>query len=161
MSRSEELATAFERANRELIDFLSGLDREQWRARAANSPTVRVGAEDEQRPVGTVAHHVASTYARAMDGLEALASGDQMPAPSPGVNAAHAAANPDPDPAETLDLLVSRGAAVAAMIRKLSDEQLDAEVQTFLGRDPLATFVERGVIFHVTWHLSSIKATFS
>jgi hypothetical protein len=161
MSRADDLAVAFEHANRELVDYLRALDREQWRARAVNSPILQVGDEDENRPVGTIAHHVASAYGRTAAGLKRLAAGEELPRPDPGRNVQHAAEHADPDPEETIALLEQGAADVSATIRALTGEQLDREVVTFIGPSTLAEFIQRAATFHPTWHLSSIEATFA
>ena len=160
MSRSEALAVEFERVNRELVDYLRGLDERQWSTPGVNSPLIRVGDEDEHRPVGTIAHHVASAYLRSATGLRLMAEGQRVPRPEPGSAARHAAENAEPDQAETIRLLEELGGQLAGVIRGLSDEELDREAVTFIGTTSVAAYVQRAVIFHPVWHHSSIKATF-
>ena len=160
MSRSEALAAEFERINRELVEYLRGLDARQWLTPGVNSPIMQMGDEDEHRPVGTIAHHVAMAHQRVAANLPLMAAGQSVPRPQPGSNARHAAEHAEPDQAETIALLEESGAQVAAAIRGLTDEQLDREVGSMLGTTPLAVFIERGAIFHPVWHLSSIRATF-
>jgi hypothetical protein len=160
MSSSESLAAEFERVNRELVEYLGGLGREQWLTPGVNSPILQVGDEDEHRPVGTIAHHVAMAYQRSIDNLPVMAAGGEVPRPQPGSAARHAAEHGEPDQAETIALLEERGARLAATVRGLTEEQLEREVTTFLGTTTVAAYVERGVIFHPVWHLSSIRATF-
>jgi hypothetical protein len=160
VSRSEALAVEFERVNRELVDYVRGLDRERWLTPGVNSPIIQRGDEDENRPVGTIVHHVAMGYRRSVEGLRMLTAGEQLPAPSRGTAARHAAEHAEPDQAGTVALLEEGAAAVAAGIRALTDEQLDADVTTFLGSGPLSEVIERAIIFHPVWHLSSIRATF-
>ena len=62
--------------------------------------------------------------------------------------------------AETIRLLEQGGAEVASVIRGLTDEDLDREAETFIGRTSVATFIERAINFHPKWHLTSIQATF-
>jgi hypothetical protein len=160
MNRSEALATEFERINRELVEYLRTLDHDQWLARGVNSPIMTYGDEDENRPVGTIAHHVASAYRRIVETLPRMAAGEPMTPPQPGSAARHAAENAEPDQEATIALLEEQGTLVAATIRGLDDEQLDRETRTFLGTTSVATFIERAVNFHPVWHHSSIKATF-
>lgn len=160
MSRSEALAAEFERVNRELVEYLRALDAGQWLTPGVNSPIFQLGDEDEHRPVGTIAHHVAAAHRRVAANLEPLLEGTPLPRPEPGAAARHAAEHAEPGQAETIVMLEEEGARVAAAIRGLTDEQLDQEVTTMVGTTSLATFIERGVIFHPVWHLSSIRATF-
>lgn len=159
MSRSDDLAAAFERTNAELIAYVRDLDARQWLTPGVNSPIFQMGDEDEHRPVGTIAHHVGSAYRRSVQAIRAAASGETIPPPSPGSAARHAADNTAPDQAETVRLLQDGGAEVAAAIRELTDDQLDREATTFIGTTTVATFVERAVNFHPHWHLTSIQAT--
>jgi len=158
MNRSEALAAEFERVSAEFVDYIRGLNREQWLTLGVNSPIFKYGDEDENRPVGTIAHHVASAYKRMIDLIPHLAAGEPLPRPEPGAAARHAAENADPDHAGTVQLLEERGAQVAAFVRGLSDEDLDREATTFLGQTTIAVFIERAVNFHPVWHLTSIKA---
>jgi hypothetical protein len=160
MSRSETLAAELERVNGELVDYLRGLDSEQWLARGVNSPIMRYGDEDENRPVGTIAHHVASAYLRSVENLPLMANGQSMPRPQPGSAARHAAENAEPDQADTIRMLEERGARLAGVIRGLTDEDLGRETTTFLGATTVDAFIERAVIFHPVWHHTSIRATF-
>jgi hypothetical protein len=160
MSRAEALATEFERVNGELVAYLRGLDREQWTTPGVNSPIFQLGDEDEHRPVGTIAHHVASTYRRVIDNLAPTLAGEALRPPQPGTAARHAAEHPEPDQAETIALLESNAAELASAIRGLTEEQLDREVTTMIGTTTLAVFIERAVAFHPYWHLTSIRATF-
>lgn len=160
MSRSEDLAAALERTNAELVSFLRGLDERQWLTPGVNSPIFQLGDVDEHRPVGTIAHHVASAYGRSATAVRMAASGQDIPPPSPGSAARHASEHAVPDRAETIRLLEEGAADVAAAIRGLSDEELDREAATFIGTTSVATFIERAVNFHPYWHLTSIQATF-
>jgi hypothetical protein len=160
MSRSEDLAAALERTNAELVSYLRGLDERQWLTPGVNSPIFQLGDVDEHRPVGTIAHHVASAYGRSVMAVRMAASGQDIPAPSPGSAARLAAEQGAPDQAETIRLLEEGAAEVAAAIRGLGDDELDREATTFIGTTSVATFIERAVNFHPHWHLTSIQATF-
>ena len=105
MSRSEELAAALERTNAELVEYLRGLDERQWLTPGVNSPILQVGDVDESRPVGTIAHHVASAYARSATAVRMAASGQTIPRPAAGSAARHASEHAAPDRAETIRLL--------------------------------------------------------
>jgi DinB superfamily len=158
MSRSEELALEFEQSNGELVAYLRGLDAQQWLTPGVNSPIIKVGDEDEHRPIGTIAHHVANSHQRTLSTLGHMVAGQTAPRPEPGSAARHAAENPAPDQAETIQLLEERAAQVAAAIRALTDEQLDLETVSMMGPTTVGGFVKRAVVFHPAWHLSSIRA---
>jgi hypothetical protein len=160
MSRSEDLAAALERTNAELVSCVRGLDERQWSTPGVNSPILQVGDEDEHRPVGTIAHHVASAYRRSVMAVRMAASGQTVPPPAAGSAARHAAEHAVPDRSDTIRLLEEGAAEVAAAIRALGDEELDREATTFIGTTTVATFIERAINFHPHWHLTSIQATF-
>jgi hypothetical protein len=163
MRRAEELAGRVERAYGAFADYLEGLRPEQWRARAVNSPEIAMG-EDEDRPVGVVAHHVATAIPPIAEIVRRLAGGEELP-PLTFVdvdahNVGHAAANPDPDQAATIGLIRQAGAGAADVVRGLSDEHLEREGDTYAGRMSADRFVRRVVVGHVLWHEGSIRATF-
>lgn len=160
MTRSEDLAAAFERTNADLIAYVRGLDAEQWLTPGVNSPVFQYGDEDENRPVGTIAHHVASAYSRSVEAVRIMTAGQAITPPPRGSAAQHASDNGAPDQAETIRMLEAGGAEVAAAIRGLTDDELGREAETFIGRTTVATFIERAVTFHPYWHLTSIQATF-
>jgi DinB superfamily len=156
MSRSEELAAAFERTNADLVACVRGLDAGQWTTPGVNSPVFRFGDEDEHRPVGAIAHHVASAYGRSAQAIGMVVAGQPITPPPGGGTTGQSV----PDQAETIQLLEKDGARVAAVIRALTDEELDREAETFIGKVSVATFIERAINFHPYWHLTSIQATF-
>jgi hypothetical protein len=160
MSRSEDLAAAFERTNADLVGYVRGLDAQQWLTPGVNSPIFKMGDEDEHRPVGTIAHHVGSAYGRSAEAIRLVAAGQTIPPPPQGSAARHASEHAAPDQAETIRLLEEGAARIATIIRGLTDEELDRESETFIGRASLATFIERAINFHPYWHLTSIQATF-
>jgi hypothetical protein len=71
------------------------------------------------------------------------------------INAAHAAANPDPDQAETVKLVRSTGTAAAARLRSLTDAQLQAGGE---GGFTAEQTIERVLIAHVRAHLEELKS---
>lgn len=160
MSRSEDLAAAFERNNAELVECVRGLDAGQWLTPGVNSPIFQLGDEDEHRPVGIIARHVASGYARSVTAIGMVAAGQPVGPPPQGSAAGQASEHPAPDQAETVRLLEEGAAQVAAAIRGLTDEQLDRACSTFIGDTTVAVFIERAVNFHPRWHMTSIQATF-
>jgi hypothetical protein len=159
VSTSTELADRLDQVVRAYADYLAGLSLDQWRARCGNHPTIRVGDEDENRPVGTVAHHTAVALPRILGMVRAIAAGAEVAQPSRGGAAAHAQANPDPDQGETVALLRANGAEAATSVRALSDDDLARTGRTMIGELSAGDAVERILIGHLTWHEGSIRAT--
>ena len=158
-SAAAELAGRFESAYQAFGDYLSGLSPEQWRTQCSNHPTIRVGDEDECRPVGTVAYHTAAAPPRMVVMLGAMRDGAEVPRPDPARNAQQAREHPDPDQAETIALLRRNGAEAAEVVRGLSEEDLAVTARTPFGEVSVADFVGRVFVGHITWHEGSIRAT--
>src|SRR5229473_737734 len=58
-TRSAGLADRFEAAQEGFIRLVESLTVEHWRMKGKNTPELRINNEDESRPVGVIAHHVA------------------------------------------------------------------------------------------------------
>src|SRR6478736_5929955 len=58
-SRSESLADQFETSLANFVGVIESLNSDQWRMRGRNTPCMRINDEDEARPLGVIAHHVA------------------------------------------------------------------------------------------------------
>lgn len=163
MSRSEELASRFERTCHEFADYLEGLTAEQWQTRAVNSPDVTRG-EDEHRPVAVVAHHVGDAIPLMTELARRLSAAEAPPpitfADVDAGNVKHAAANPHPDQASTIELIRDNATDAAAQLRELAEETLERSGETYVGRLSCEQFIRRALIGHVRWHEGSIRATF-
>jgi DinB superfamily len=159
MTTATDLSDRLEQASNRFADYLSSLSHEQWLTRCGNHPTIRVGDEDENRPVGTVAHHVAVAIPRMAGMVRTMVAGQEVQRPSSERNAAHAQANPDPDQAETVALLRRNAGEAAQMVRGLSEADLSRTGRTMLGEISAADAVARALVGHVTWHEGSIRAT--
>jgi hypothetical protein len=162
MSRAEALAAAVEAAHEELAAFAEGLSPAEWRMTAVNHPERVVGPRDEDRPVGVVVHHTAVGVPFFVRYIEKMAAGDPPPPISfediDKGNAEHAAANPDPDQAETVALIRRNADQAVQLVRGLSEESLDRTRESAFG--PMST--ERTVqlmVEHAKWHLGSVRAT--
>ena len=158
-SAATELAGRLEGTYQAFGEYLSGLTPEQWRARCGNHPTIRVGDQDESRPVGTVAYHTAAAPPRMLRLLRAIRTGEDFPRPDPARNAQQAREHPDPEQAETVALAQRNGAEAAEVVRGLSDEDLAVTGSTPFGELSVAEVVRRILIGHVVWHEGSIRAT--
>lgn len=160
MANATELAEQFQAATKDFADYAAGLTPEQWRTPCGNHPTIRVGDEDENRPVGTVVHHCAVATLRQLNRLRGTVAGEEpiMP-PSHGFNAEHARLNQDPDQSATIGLLRENSAAVVEFLAALSPDDLARTGKTMLGEIPVSEQVEKILIGHIRWHRGSIQAT--
>jgi hypothetical protein len=152
--RVQALADQFEQANQDLITFVQGLTDDQWQTMVPN----------EQRTVGVVLHHLASSHVPVSQAVAMIAAGQSLPVTAElldQINAAHAQQHAGCTRAETVALLQTTGPAAAAAIRALSDEQLDRSVpMALLGGAPLTAeqFAQGGLLGHIHGHRQSIQA---
>lgn len=154
-ARAEQLAKKFEDSCREFTTVIEGLSDADWKKVTAA----------EKWPVGCVAHHVAGGHARIAGLLQMVAKDQPLPKLTRDLvnenNAKHLAEHPNPDKAETLEMFRANGAKASAIVRGLSDAELDRS-GTVLTDIPVMTVhqaIEGILINHVHEHLGSIRAT--
>lgn len=162
MGRADEYAARFEAEQQALIDLLEPLTPEQWRRSGANHPQ-RINEEDERRPVGVIAHHVALSAPGILDRLLAVAEGRPAPpvADFQAENARHAAEHAAVEKAEVLALLAEQRGRIVAALRGLTEDQLDRATETPAGRMTVSERIERVLIGHVAMHRGSIETALS
>ncbi len=154
-ARAEALAKQFEAKAAEMTETLEKLTDVDWKKTTAG----------EKWSVGITAHHVAGAHEAIAGILKTLASGQSMPEFSMAMlhdmNAKHASEHANCTRAETLALHKKGAAAAAALVRGLSDAELDKS-GTVAKEMPVMTaqqFIEGALINHVNEHLGSIRAT--
>lgn len=154
--RAEAFAAAFEQANDAVIAAVEGCSEEQ----------VRTICEGEGWSVAVAAHHLATGHEALAGFVQMLASGQQLPPITMEMihagNAQHAEEFASVGRDACLAALRTNGAAAAAVVRGLSDEQLDRSApMTFAGGASwsAADLIERVLIGHALEHGASIKAT--
>ena len=176
-SRVQAFAEQFEAIVRDFDSFTQALSSEEWRTRAVNSPIWQLG-EDEKRAIAPIAYHTAEVIAVHAAMLADGAQGRPLPVPGgswriDGVaewNAAEAEKNATVTPQQVHELLATNASAAAAIIRGLTDAQLDREVSA-ADRDAVGPFnpdlrtvgqiIEQMLIGHIRVHLTSLQATVS
>jgi hypothetical protein len=150
--RTEALATAFEQVARRIVTAAESMSDAVW-------DVVPAG---EARTAGQIVHHMASVY-RNVGGFIQLAVAGQ---PLPGLtiedihdrNAEQAARATGVGRAETLELLRQNGADTAALLRTLSDAQLDTAT-VFLGYPmTVEILAQNALVGHTEEHLASIQS---
>lgn len=161
MTNAEELAAEVEAAYHGFADFVEGLSPQEWRSIAGNTPGATWG-EDERRPVGVVAHHVGDMLPTLVERALQLAANGVLPPMSAaditGINAKHAAANPNPNQTETVALIRDNGSRAAALLRELDDQGLAREAMTGAGPFTPERIIRRIVVGHVRQHTDGIRA---
>jgi hypothetical protein len=160
-SRSGRLADQFEAVQEGFIRVVESLTNEQWRMRGRNTPGQRINDEDEARPLGVIAHHVAVNQDVIMSRIQAVLLDTPTPAANfKEINAKHANEYADTTKAEVLSLLRATGGQIAKDLRAIPDEKLDkARELTSGGKMTVEQRIELVLIGHVTQHQGSIEAT--
>jgi hypothetical protein len=154
-ARANALAERLIHGAHALAAVAAGLTDAQWQTRIPG----------DGRTVGVVVHHVASIYPLEVELAQQLAAG----APITGVswndvhalNARHAADNAAIDQKTAVDLLLRNSAEAAAIIRRLSDDQLDRAAGISLNDDAPLTcqfMLEDHAVRHSYHHLAAIQA---
>src|SRR5260221_4549353 len=159
-SRSESLADQFETTLVTFTGVVQSLTSEQWRMRGRNTPGMRINDEDEARPLGVIAHHVAVNLNVIMGRIQ-LAIRDQPtpPVDFKQINARHANEYADTTKADVLTLLRSSGEQIAKDLRSISDEKLDVAKELPSGKMTVQQRIERVLIGHIQGHQGSIEST--
>jgi DinB family protein len=161
-SRSGRLADQFEAALEAFTGVVESLTSDQWRMRGRNTPGQRINDEDEARPLGVIAHHVAVSQNLIMGRIQ-LVLHDQ-PTPSldnKQINAKHANEYADTTKAEVLSVLRLSGEQILKDLRAIPDAKLDIAREFPGGTMTVEQRIERVLIGHITGHQGSIEATIS
>ena len=159
-SRSGSLTDQFETTLRNFVRVVEPLNSEQWRMRGSNTPGMRINEEDEARPVGVIAHHVAVNLKVIMSRIETAMREQQAPALDfKQMNARHANEYTDTTKAQVLSLLEDSGRQIAGNLRSIPDEKLDIAQELPSGKMTAQQRIERVLIGHIQGHQGSIEAT--
>jgi hypothetical protein len=154
-ARAEQLAKKFDESCGEFSRVVQGLSEADWKKVTSA----------EKWPVGCVAHHVAGGHSRISGFLQMVAKGQPLPKLTRDIvnenNAKHAVEHANPDKAETLGMFRDNAAKASAVVRGLSDAELDrsGQVLTDIPAMTVHQAVEGILINHVNEHLGSIRAT--
>ena len=154
-ARAETLAKQFEAKANEATGVLERLSEADWKKTTAA----------EKWSVGVVAHHMAGAHEGISNIIKAVAAGQSMGNFTMqmlhDMNAKHAQEHAGATKAETIALHKKSAATAAAVVRGLSDADLDKSGTVLSGMPPMSTEqVINGILFnHVDEHLKSIRAT--
>ena len=160
-ARSAQLAAQYEAAHDEFVHLLESLDDDQWRLAGKNFPQ-RIDDEDENRPVGVIAHHVATNGDWIMERIRTmLAGGPLAPVNQRQVNAEQARTHANATKDEVLRLMRASKSRIADAVRAIPDNQLDVQRETPAGPMSAAQRVERVLIGHMKQHQGSIQKAIS
>jgi hypothetical protein len=157
-ARSAELAEQYEAAHDEFVRLIESLNEDQWHLTGKNFPR-RIDDEDEGRPVGVIAHHVATNGDWIVQRIQTmLAGGPLAPVNQRQINAEQAIANAGVRKDEVLRLLRASRSRIAGAVRAIPDNQLDVQRETPAGPMSAGQRVERVLIGHMKQHQGSIEA---
>ena len=154
-ARAEALAKQFEAKVADMTKAIEKLSDADWKKVTAA----------EKWSVGVTAHHVAVSHEGIAGVVKGVASGQSMPpftmAMLDEMNAQHAKEHAQCTKAETLAAHKKGAAAAAALVRGLTDAQLDAKGTVMTGMPAMSAqqVIEGVLIHHVAEHLGSIRAT--
>ena len=161
-SRSVGLADQFEAAQESFLRLVESLSEDHWRTKGVNTPELRQNDEDESRPVGVIAHHVASTQPWIMGRIRAIIEdGPTPPVDFKIINAEHAVEHAGATKAEVLSMLQQNLHRITDEVRTIPDHMLDKERQLPTGVMTVEQRIERVLIGHMKAHQASIEATIS
>jgi len=156
-ARSARLAEQYEAAHDDFVSVLESLTDQQWHLIGKNFPQ-RFNDEDEGRPVGVIAHHVASNGDWITERIQTmLAGGPLAPVNQREINSEHARTHANVTKDEVLRLMRASRARIAKAVRTIPDNQLDIQRSTPAGPMSAAERVEKVLIGHMKQHQGSIE----
>jgi hypothetical protein len=156
--RSAQLAKEYESAHDDFVRLVKSLDDDQWHLAGRNFPQ-RINDEDEGRPVGVIAHHVATNGDWIMQRIQTmLAGGPLAPINTREINAEHSRTHAKVTKDEVLRLMRASKSRIAEAVSAIPDKQLDIQRETPAGPMSAAQRVERVLIGHMKQHQGSIEA---
>lgn len=149
--RNEALAAAFEHVARRMITAAEGMSDTAW----------DVAPAGELRTAGQIAYHMAHVYHNVSGFIQLAVAGQPLPPLTMesihDLNAEQVAHYADVGRAGTLALLRQYAADTAALLRTLSDAQLDTGT-VFLGYPmTVESLAQNGLVGHTEEHLASIQ----
>lgn len=156
--RAEALADRLQQGANALATFGGALTDAQWHRRTPH----------DGRKVGVIVHHVASMYPLEIQLAQALAAGRPVEGVTMdhvhAMNATHAREHDRVTRDVALDLLRRNSSAAAAVIRALSDAELDRAAPASLYGDAPVTcqfMLEDHAVRHSYHHLARLRAALS
>lgn len=157
-TRAARYADEFLEAHRAFAALVRSLSEEQWRLTGKNFPE-RINDEDERRPIGVIALHVADSERFIIDRIYMMLDGQPLkPVDFGALNAREAARNAGIVRDDVLALLRENEERIPPRIRAIPDDALDVVHETPAGPATVAQRLERVLIGHLKMHEGSIKA---
>lgn len=154
-AKGEAYARQFEAKVQEATALLEKLSDADWKKTTAG----------EKWTVGVTAHHIARSYEPVTNIIKAIAAGQALPQFTPQMldemNAQHAKEFAGCTRPETIALYKKGAAVAAAVVRGLSDAELEKSGTVFTGMPPMSAeeMVKRALLGHIDEHFGSIRKT--
>jgi uncharacterized damage-inducible protein DinB len=149
--RNETLATAFEQVSSRLLTVAEGLSDAAWSVTPAG----------EARTAGQIAYHMAEVYHNVNGFIQMAVDGQPLPALNMeiihGVNAEQVARYAGVGRADALELLRRNSAATTALLRSLSNDQLDTSTEFFGRPTTVQELAQNALVGHTGEHLVGIQ----
>ena len=149
--RNETLATAFEQVSGRLLTVAEGLSDAAW----------SVTPVGEARTAGQIAYHMAEVYHNVNGFIQMAVDGQPLPALNMeiihGVNAEQVARYASVGRADALELLRRNSAATTALLRSLSNDQLDTSTEFFGHPTTVQELAQNALVGHTEEHLAGIQ----
>ena len=156
-TRASNYADAYVTAHSQFKDLVGSLSDAQWALVGSNFPD-RINDEDEARSIGVIAHHVADAEQFIIDRIHAMLEGRPLSRLDiHEVNARHADLYAAVTRDEVMAVLRVNEQQIAARIRAIPDEALDAVHETPAGPATIAQRLDRVLIGHMKMHQGSIE----
>ena len=152
-AKGEALAKQFEAKVQEATALLEKLSDADWRKTTAA----------EKCTVAVTAHHIARSYEPVTHIIKTIAAGQALPHFTPQMldemNTQHAKEFAGCTKPETIALYKKGAAAAAAVVRGLSDAELEKSGTVFAGMPAMSAeeMVKRALLGHVDEHFGSIQ----
>lgn len=160
-TRAAAYADQWVERHKEFAALVGSLSEEQWHLVGKNHPE-RINDEDEKRPVGVIARHVASSEQFILDRIYLMLEGKPLPRVDfHDINASDAVKHAGVTRDEVLSLLRANEERIPPRIRSIPDDALDVVHETPAGPATIAQRLERVLIGHMQMHQGSIEAAVS
>jgi uncharacterized damage-inducible protein DinB len=149
--RNEALATAFEQVASRLLTTVEKLSDAAW----------GVAPAGEARTAGQIAYHMSEVYHNVSGFIQLAIAGQPLPALTmelmDDLNAEQATRYAGAGREGALEMLRRNGATTAALLRTLSDAQLDTRTVFFGHPITVEGMVQNALVAHAEEHLASIQ----
>jgi len=160
-TRAEKYAETYLSAHKDFVKLIGSLSDQQWRLVGKNFPE-RTNDEDEHRPVGVIAYHVADSEQFITKRIYMMLEGKPLnPVNFRATNAQQAVERAGVTRDEVLAMLRANEESIVPRVRAIPDAALDVEHETPVGKATIAQRIERVLIGHMQAHQGSIEAAIS